>query len=173
MSVVFDLIRFRFLELVHRDLPHSTRYPLVIPPLQQVASSKSVQTSSRTCQVCKHFLQVAGQEVRRMSFVKRHFLVSSRVGCAQVLLDTISCCVDTKQVDPAFRRSVVDEQESEQVQSSFLSSLVQIPSFPSERARCAQVHPIGIRRVFDFGFDQAPGYGDALVFANTRSLRPS
>ena len=45
------------------------------------------------------------------------FLVSSLVGCAQVLLDTNSCCGHTKQFDQAFRRSVVDEQESELVQS--------------------------------------------------------
>ena len=46
-----------------------------------------------------------------------------------MLLDTNSCCAHTKQIDPAFRRSVVDEQQSELVQSSFRSQVVQTDCF--------------------------------------------
>ena len=92
--------------------------------------------------------------------------------------DVLRCCsiqdrvvhTPNKSTQPSVV-SVVDEQESELVQSSFRSNEVQSASFLTERARCTQVHPSGIRRVFDFGFDHVPGYGDANVFANTRSLR--
>ena len=51
------------------------------------------------------------------------------------------------------------------------SNPVSVPTW-SERARWTIVRPNGIRRVIDFGFDQASRYRDALVIANTRSLRP-
>ena len=61
---------------------------------------------------------------------KETCLVSLQVGCARALLDTNSFCATTKQFDPAFRQRVVDEQEFELVQSSFLFNVVQIVSFP-------------------------------------------
>ena len=99
------------------------------------------------------------------------FLVSSQVGCAQVLLETDSCCAHTKYFDLACRRSVVHGQDF-WFKVSFRSFMVQNSSFRSEPARCNKFTKLEFDAFFDVGSGQAPRYGGALVIKNTRSLRP-
>ena len=151
----------------------STRFLLVSPPLQPQGRLGPTSLSRRHRELVHPATHAQKSWATDLLSVPRErtFLVLSRVGCVQVLLDTNSCCAYTKQFDQAFRRSVVDEQESDLVPSSFRSNVVQIALILLECAKCTQVRPIPIRRVFDIGFDQAPRCGDAHVFANRRSLR--
>ena len=89
---------------------------VVVPPHQQAVGLGPASLSKRH-QALVHFATLAqiGWATDLLNVPREEtFLVSSHGGCALLVLWT-----HTQQIDQDFRRSVVDEQEFELVQSSF------------------------------------------------------
>ena len=114
------------MDFVH--LPHSTcinRWPVLVLQI--------CPTNLRNMSRLQHLLILAGQQICWTYFVKKHFSCRRRSDVLRF------CSMQTRVVHNSTQPSVVDEQESELVQSSVRYNVVQIAPFPSERARCTQV----------------------------------